>query len=248
MADIKSSWIAGSAAVGLAVLAGSWFLAIDPVRTQIASTRESAELQTVQNDARELALIRLADQYDDLDEYRAELAGLQASIPAQANLPGLTRRLQETAERTGVTIVQMTSATPVPVAGPAAAVGAVNSTSEPAAGAVTGGSTTTSVVAGMESMQVSVTVIGSSDAVGKFVSELQTGIDRLLLISGVTATSQSQSGAGGGRPATAAGDVEASFTAYAFSLKESGTADETADVEGTGELPASGRDPFIPLD
>ncbi|MCZ2824688.1 MULTISPECIES: hypothetical protein [unclassified Modestobacter] len=202
---------AGAAVVGLAVLAGGWLLVVDPIRAETASIRESAELLTVQNDARELALIGLADQFEHLDEHRAELAGLQASIPAQADLPGLTRRLQETAQNTGLTIVQLTTATPVPVEAPAPAVGAEGSTT----GAVSDGSTPAVAVL---SMQVSVSVIGSSDAVESFVSELQTGTDRLLLISGLTATSQDAAIAGGGRPATATGDVEASFTTYAFTM------------------------------
>ena len=104
-------------------------------------------------------------------------------------------------------------------------------------------------VPGLSSLQLGFTVLGDYDAVQRFVSEVQTGTERLLLVSAVTATSQTAADAGGGRPATAAGDVEATFTAYAFTLADSAAADAAAtEQEQQGSLPTSSRDPFTPLD
>jgi hypothetical protein len=234
------SWITGTVAVGAAVLAGSWLLVIDPVRSETATVRASIEQQAAQNTARELALIRLAEQYEHLDAQRAELAGLQAAIPAEAELPGLTRQLQEAAARSGVTIVQLTSATPAAVNGATAA-------DAPPAGdggaEAAGGAGSVPV---LSRMQLGFTVLGDYDAVQRFVSEVQTGTERLLLVSAVTATSQAATDASGGRPATAAGDVEASFTAYAFTLADPAATAIPAE-EQPGSLPTSDRDPFAPL-
>jgi Tfp pilus assembly protein PilO len=251
VAGTRTSWITGTALAGVVVLAAGWFLLISPLRAETGTTRDATEAQEAQNDARELALIRLQEEFGQLGEYRAELAGLQAAIPVQAELPALTREVQEVAERTGVTILQMTSATPVAVAEPAVVTdtgtAADGDTADSSGGAAPGGGTST--VSGVESMQVGFTVIGSYEAVARFVADVQTGTERLFLVSAITATSLDEAAAGAGRPATATGDVEASFTAYAFMLPASGAVDATAGAdEGQGSLPESDRDPFIPLD
>jgi Tfp pilus assembly protein PilO len=106
-------------------------------------------------------------------------------------------------------------------------------------------------VPGMVAIPLAVKVVGSVEPVRAFLTTLQTGLQRQLLVStlGVLALEESQGDES--RPASQVGDVEATIGAYAYVLPpDEQTAAEGTTAEGTassGSMPAtSGGSPFSP--
>ncbi|HWS58761.1 MAG TPA: hypothetical protein VN257_09485, partial [Actinotalea sp.] len=100
---------------------------------------------------------------------------------------------------------------------------------------------------GFVAMPMSVIVVGTYDATVNFLAALQTGTERLFLVTRWTATGQDESQASGGRPATAPGDLEFSIGGYAYVLTDPNA--PTEPVEGAEEQPlpgaVPGKNPFV---
>jgi hypothetical protein len=267
-------WMAATAGLCLAGLVGAWLLLLGPMLDAAAATRDQAAQVRAQNAALTGRLTALATEFEGIEDYRAELAALRLQLPDDADLTALGREIDAAADRTGVTLVgvevadavDMTAAASGAATGAAAVTAPVDpevpgsddpSSEAAAATAATGTPVSAPPVAGMIAIPLTTTVDGSVDAVRAFLGELQTGLQRQVLVTtlGVSALEPS-TGENGTRPA-ATGDIEAVVGAFAYVLPVTtadgaGTtaADGAAATTGTepaGALPvAPGRSPFVP--
>ncbi len=258
-------WLAATAALCLAGLVGAWLLLLGPMLDAAAATRAQADGVRDQNAALTARLDALATEFEGIDAYRAELAALRLQLPDDADLSALSREIDSAADRSGVSLVGVEVADSVDLTAAASGAATASTTvvapvdpevpgsddpsSEAAATAATGASVTAPPVEGMIAIPLTTTVAGSVDAVRAFLGELQTGLQRQVLVTslGVSALEPS-TGEDGTRPA-AAGDVEAVVGAFAYVLPgaDGAAAGATTGTEPAGALPvAPGKSPFVP--
>lgn len=132
-------WVVGTAVLILLILVAAWFLMVTPKLTEASDTRAENDAALAQQDQLRTQLTTLQDQFEKIDEYRAQLDVLHTQIPAEARLAEYTRQLQDAATLTGVTIVALEPMVPE-------AFGAVADTTsggtEPAGTTTTDGTTT----------------------------------------------------------------------------------------------------------
>lgn len=91
----------------VAIVALGWFLGVAP-RLADAATAE-AERQSVvsQNEGLEVQLAQLQKEFEQIDELRAEVGELRASIPATADYAGFVSELNGLAASTGVGVARL---------------------------------------------------------------------------------------------------------------------------------------------
>lgn len=259
-----SPWVIGTALLVVVLLAASWFVLISPTLASAAETNSTAEQVEADNALREQKIAALAEQFANIETYRSELAQLRASVPTDDGLASYLRELQTAAEAHSVTVLSVTPSTPVlftpeapvPAAAPAA------DGSDPAA-ATTDAATTDvaptaatpaaapAVPEGVVSIPLTLSVVGTYDNVRAFLDAVQTGTQRLLVVSSIAGSSQDDAAAGGGRPATTLGDLEVNITGELFVLPEPAPVAPTAPAEETPEqplpVPPAGKNPLVPL-
>ncbi|MCB2175880.1 MAG: hypothetical protein KQH57_08730 [Actinomycetales bacterium] len=241
MAAKARTWVALAVVAALAVMAGGWFFLISPKMTQAADTRESVSDAEMRTTMLMTQLATLKKQFADLDTYKAQLAELQAQIPATDDMAEYRRALAADAAAAGVTILTITTATPilVPAAVPAAAAtaaadatatDATTGTASDGSASDTGASTTAdatpapvSAASRLVGVPLSITVLGEYSKAMAFLSTLQTGVDRLFVLGSLSSTAQTETPESPGRPATAAGDVQLGIDGYVLVLPPSAT-------------------------
>ncbi|HEY3547412.1 MAG TPA: hypothetical protein VGK17_15170 [Propionicimonas sp.] len=271
-----TGWILGTIVVALLLGIGSWFLAISPVMTSTGEAQDQASTTRDANTLLRTKIAHLKEQFTHLDEYKAELAGLQTQIPTAAQVSAYLREVQALATARGVLITGTTSelgqtvvpAEPV-VAAPATdaskpdVAAGVSSTPSPSpspspsatagAGATTGSTGTAAASAvpdGFVAIPMSFTVLGTYENVVAFVGDLQNSTARLLLVTGFTGTAQDDADASGGRPATHVGDLELVVTGYTYVLADplaKPTIPAVTVAPAPLPAPVPGKNPLIPV-
>jgi Tfp pilus assembly protein PilO len=259
-----TGWVIGAVLVALVMAAGAWSLAIAPVLDQASSAREEAESIRFSNDLLRTKISDLREQFEQIDEYKAELAAVEAQIPPVAELADYMREVNAVADANGVVVFSMTSdlgislvpavaAPPAPAEPPAEE----EPTSADEAAAPSGESTPTAapVLEGFIGIPITITAIGPYEQVLAFTSGLQNGTDRLFLVTHFSAKAMKEGDASGGRPATVVGDMELQISGLVYVLQSDyvlTTGDDTEDpdepVEPTPLPPAvPGKNPLIPV-
>lgn len=240
-----STWVTGAVFVALMVLALGWFLAISPQLDRASQAREETEAARQQNVVQTQRLATLRQQYEEIDSYKAELAAIHQQIPTTGQMPALVREVNAAAQRSSVTVLSVLPGTPEtffaaapsqPTVQPEAsdAGDAESEASDDAPAPVAGGAPG---VDGMVAVPVQVTVLGSYDAARTFVAELQTGIDRLFVVTTFDVTGQDEAEASGGRPATQEGDAELVVHGYIYVLQDTRAATpEAAPADASVDL------------
>lgn len=264
MASTKTTaWVAGAAVVALAVAAGAWFVAISPTLTDAADQRDAASDQRDHNMLLETQIAKLKEEYTHLDEYRAELASIQTKLPATGDLAELTREVQQVASAAGVTVTVDAPGSPSAFVAPAAPVAATpapepSASADPASAtddtgtADTPSAPTSNVVEGLYQIPLSLTSVGTYDQTVAFLDQLQQAMPRLFVVNGLNATSLEAGGAGGGRPATNAGDLEIVISGYVLTLQDSSSAPAAPAPDATATptplpVPGDQKNPFQPV-
>lgn len=260
-------WVAGTIVLVLAMTAAIWFLVAQSRFESAAATMLQAEDTRSRNDLLRIQLAQLKEDFEHLDEYKAELASLQSQVPATADLGGYTRALDALAVSSGVTILDaspgvaetvsvVTPAVPVATDTAVASTGDTSAATEgaeasgtEASGTAVAATPVSPVPEGMVAIPMSVRVLGTYDGVSAFLSQLQQGLPRLFLVTALDGTSQDAADAGGGRPAVADGDLELNVTGYLYVLADQNVVVEPGAEEPTETpaLPSSPRNPFLPL-
>jgi Tfp pilus assembly protein PilO len=270
----KATWIAGAVVVSLLMVVATWFLLASPVLATAGETNDQAASAEEQNRILEAQVETLKADFARIDEYRAELAGLRTQLPTDAELAPLLRELDAAAVAHSVALVDVQVQAPTAVAAPVA-----ESTPAPAAEAATSGEGVSTeapaepaatpdaqspqdaqaavdsavaaiVPAGLTAVPVSLTVVGTYDAVTAFLDDVQNRTTRLFLAATISATAQSQAESGGGRPATEPGDLELTVTGFAYALPDAlATPDAASDAPSEVALPGAvpGKNPLVPV-
>ena len=123
--DKTKIWVLASAIVMIGILAGGWFVGVDPQLKAKASTDEQILSVEAQNSATQLANIKLKKDFETIDELRTELAGLRGSIPSAGNLPDFLTQLDNLAAGSKTKVVALTVAEAIPYSAPATSVAPV---------------------------------------------------------------------------------------------------------------------------
>lgn len=214
-----TTWVLGTVLLALVLLAGTWFLAISPKMESSAEMRAQTESELAQVDQLEIQLAGLKADFENIETFRAELAALRVQMPTGAELATLTRQIDGLAAASGVFVTNVSPSNPVAVVPPTAAAATTaetdTATTAEAAPSITG----------LYSVPIQVTVLGGYPQTLDFISRLQVQNPRLVLVVSFVSTAQDASGAQGGKPAVAAGDLETAISAYAYVV-----VDPTADA------------------
>lgn len=255
----KTTWVGGTAFAAVLALAGGWTLGVSP---QIDAADE-AELQKVSVDAQnatlEAKLVELKAQYENLEQYRAELAALEVQIPRTAQLSDYLRQVSSIAEASGAFVVSVKPGPPIAMSDAAAAGAAAapppaaetadagapaeatdggeaaeptdaeGTTAQPVPPAASGLN-----VPGFVAVPVDITLLGSVETVTTALAQLQTGSTRLFLVTAITGAGTDAKEASEGKPATNKGDIEMTISGYVYVVE---SLDPPAE-DGATEAPA----------
>lgn len=111
----KSTWVAGTVLLAVAILALSWFVLIAPVVDETATAVEDTQTAEDRNTVLAQQLSRLKTQYEQLPQLRAERDELAREIPASQSTSDFLRLAARLAEAAGTTIVDVAIDAPVDV-------------------------------------------------------------------------------------------------------------------------------------
>lgn len=246
-------WVLGTAFFAAVILIGAWLLAISPKLAAASDDRDQTQGQQARVDQVQIQLAGLKHDFENIADFRTQLQDLQIQIPSDEQLSTLVRQLSTIATETSmvVTSVAPGSATEVVTAGaPAAGKATTDSASagQPASGTATapGQTAATQAGKGLYAIPIEMIVVGTYPSTVNFLDKLQTGNPRLILVSRLDAVSQEVAGAQGGIPALAVGDIQLTFTAYAFAMpdpRQPVVAPTPAPLPEPGAQP----NPFLPL-
>lgn len=227
MGSPRVAWIAGSALVALLVAAAAWFLALSPALSAVAETRDETEAAQMQNDIQRTKLATLEKQFAELDTYRAELAAIQKQIPAEDAEPALLREIHAVAAEAGVTVLQFTVTEEPSLFFAAEQAATETATADGSEESAEGTDAEAPVgVNGFVRIPVDITVIGAYPSAVSMVAGLQERLDRLFLVTGLSAEGQDEAEAANGKPAVREGDVEMVISGYVYVLQEDAAAPE----------------------
>jgi len=267
MGQSIKTWVGATVFVAFLIGVAGYFLLISPTRAATADTRANIDSESSRAVTLTTALETLKKQFEGLDDSRAALEGVSVQVPTTADGSAYRRVLAERAATSGVTIMSLQTGVPAPVTAPAA----------PAAGTDTAGTTasatpspspspspaaeapatptnavTTATGQILVGIPLQMTVVGTYDAARAFIASLQGTEGRLFLVYTFNLAAQSDSPAGGGRPATVTGDVEMSLQGYLVVLTPNPSDAVPTEVTPTPTpspepLPSTERNPFVPL-
>lgn len=262
-----TGWVVGTVVLVLAIFAATWFLLAGPRFEAAALTMVEVETTVTRNDLLAAQNAQLRSDFESLDQYKSEVAALQTQIPADEQLAAYLRTLDGIATTQQVFLSDFAPGVPlafVPVApalAPAAAPTGELETEEDVAAAAEQDGTLDDLAApapvtaagpqapeGMVSIPFTMTVTGPYANGISFLQAVQTGTERLMLVTKVDGFRQEEQEATDSRPAVALGDVQFLVSGYLYVLP-SAPVPPTAPVEEPAPqpLPNSDRNPFAPL-
>ncbi|OJV80288.1 MAG: hypothetical protein BGO37_02635 [Cellulomonas sp. 73-92] len=264
MAAKKGTWIGGTLFAAAVIGAATWFGAVHPTLSDAAALRAQTDDVNRSNQTLQTKVTQLAADFQKLPQYKQQLEALRIQVPTTAQLSDYVRQVQQIATAHTVVVTSFAPSTPqavvvtraaAPAATPtpsptASASPSASATADPATPASTAASAAAAsgVPAGMAAIPVSITVVGTYDNTLAFLNDLQTGIPRVMLVSGFTGTSQKDAAASGGKPATHVGDQELVVTGFLYVLPDP-TAATPAPSPTAPVLPAPapGKNPLVPV-
>jgi Tfp pilus assembly protein PilO len=264
--DHNRLWLIGAIVVMGAVLVLGWFLGISPQLDQAAAAAASRGQVEQQNHASELKIAKLKQQFENIDDLQAELAGLRGSVPNEADIPAFVGQLnsiskEQQVELTGITVsdgqpYDPPAPAPSASAAPAAAGAAVEGTAgsaTPAPSSTPAGEVATPAAAdpglalitadNFVAIPVSVTVKGDYGRVLDFIEGVQTGT-RLVLVTGFSTSGAASGGTPGtsiAAPAVSGNAVTGTVSAYVYVLLDAkSTAPAAAATPSQSQAPPAG--------
>jgi Tfp pilus assembly protein PilO len=213
-------WSTGTALLCVALLTIAWFLVVSPRQARAAEIQAAVLTQQQQNDQLRITVEQLKAEFVQLPATRAKLAEIRNQLPPTTDVPGLLRTVEALATTAGVKLVSFApgASQPLVAAG--------------AGGAATAGQATP---AALMAVPLTLMVTGQYFQVVTFLRQLQTGVPRAFLISGLQigkADDSSGDSSGG-----TAGGVSVTISAKVFSMPTSATA-EAATVPAVTASPS----------
>ncbi len=266
MAAKKGTWIGGTLFAAAVIGAATWFGAVQPTLSDAAALRSQTDEVNRSNQVLQTKVTKLAADFQKLPQYKQQLEALRIQVPTTAQLSDYVRQVQQVATAHTVVVTSFAPGTPQAVVVAQAAAPAAATSPSPTASASPGPSATATPAtpaaaaasaaaasgapAGMAAIPVSITVIGTYDNTLAFLSDLQTAIPRVMLVSGFTGTLQKDAAAGGGKPATHVGDQELVVTGFLYVLPDPTAASPAPSPTATGPAlpaPVPGKNPLVPV-
>jgi Tfp pilus assembly protein PilO len=241
-------WVFGTAILAVLMLIGAWFLAISPKLSAAADESDQTQAQQARVDQLQIELAGLKHDFENIESFRTQLQDLQVQIPSDQQLSTLHRQVTTIATETSIVLTSVTASSPVAVVGTASADSATAAApaAAPAPAPATAPAAPAQAVTGFYAIPIEVVAVGTYPNMVTFLDKLQTGNPRLILVSRIDLVSQKVTGAQGGVPALAAGDLQLTFTAYAFTMPDP-RQPVVAPTPAPLPVPAAQPNPFLPL-
>jgi hypothetical protein len=159
-------------------------LGVQPQLVALAAADASLAAAAQRNTEHAADVAALKKQFASLNELRAELVPLQASVPNATELPAFVTQIGALAEASGLNLSGLTVADAQPYT-PVDAADATTDATADAAGAQNSPVTNALITAdNFASLAVQITVTGPAGSALDFVNGLQTG-SRLFLVTGL---------------------------------------------------------------
>jgi Tfp pilus assembly protein PilO len=230
-------WSTGTALLCVVLLAIAWFLVVAPRRADAAEVQAEVLGQQQQNDQLRTSVEQLKAEFVQLPATRAKLAEIRNQLPPTQDVPGLLRTVESLATAAGVKLVSFTP-------GPLQTLGA-------------NGAATTAAKSGsgtLTALPLTLTLTGEYFQVVTFLRQLQTGVPRAFLVSGLqiakpdgadgSSSDSTVGGTSGGSAGSAPSGVKVTISAKVFSMPTTATqAAVTAAGGVTTPLVAAGSTP-----
>ena len=105
--------------LGIAILAGGWFLGLQPQLDRMARAADQTASVEQLNDVQADRNAALAADNDNLEQFRAELTQARAAIPEARNQSEFITQMDAAARAAGVTVTALTFDPPVDFTAPA---------------------------------------------------------------------------------------------------------------------------------
>ena len=153
-------WIAGGAAVIVALGLMSWFFLISPKYAEAAELHQTTEDTQVQIAVLNKRIADLENEKSKLPQYRAALKASQNALPSGSGVPDLLRQLQKSGDSLNVNVGGVNVNAPAAVEG----------------------------MSDIYSLQIALTLDGTATNLGKFLTQLQQTQPRAVLIDSATVT------------------------------------------------------------
>jgi Tfp pilus assembly protein PilO len=186
--NVKQRWIGGAALLAIVILALGWVTLVSPQRKQVSQYNAQAAAQLQQQDQLRARYALLESEARGETAEQALLAKAQTYIPPSPSEPSLIRQFSQATTTAGVDLQSVTPGSPT-------AVGTASSTPQ------------------LDSVGVTLTVVGGYFQIEQFVSNLEN-LPRALLVSSVT---ESPGGTLTGQTAASGTDnLTATITGQAF--------------------------------
>lgn len=258
MAATRTTWVGGTVFGAVVALAGGWVLGISPLLDAAAESDTQRVEVEAQNAVLQGKIVQLKAQFENLDQFKAEVQALEVQIPPTADLADYLREMSTLAEAQGAFIVSVKPGVPLSVSDAAeSAASAAASTTAPAATpepTATEDATaseeateptvtaapTAPAIPGFVAIPVDINLLGSVANVANAMTALQTSSTRLFVITSITGKGTDAAEASEGKPATNEGDLDLTITGYIYVVQAPAVApvpeDETAPALPGGDL------------
>ena len=179
-------WLGGGFLVALVLIAASWFMLVSPELSSASDVRTQAAGINAQNDVAVGKNAKLAQQDRGFNILQRKLRAALNSLPPDSGLPAFTDEVTGLARATGVSLsgVNVGTISAVAAAAPAAPAGSSPSSSSSTATPTTPTATTAGTTGGGQfSIPVTLNTAGSYRHQTAFLTALQNGPRRALVIS-----------------------------------------------------------------
>lgn len=257
-------WTLATIVIAVLLLVASWFLLISPVMASAAETNAAAEAQEDANANTQIQVDKLRKQFADIDIYEAQLSELQEGITTRQRYADLQRLFSDIADAHDVVITSLTfgSAVPLAVAEPAdpnaedpnvattEPVASPSPSPEPAADGTTDPAPAAPKgIQGLYSISVGMSLSGKYNDVLAAMNDLQTGTQRIVLITSVALVADTPDVVAEGTKADPTDAVILTMAGSTFVLVDSDAKRDNGDAELPEEtipLPESTDNPLTP--
>lgn len=200
-------WGIACGAAAVAVLAGGWFLGVQPAFASAAAATQTADGIDAQNQATRIKLASLTKAAAKLDSLQATDALLLKSVPSVLKPNTFIRRVGEVAALDGVSVVSITPGDAVAYSAPASVSSADAAPAGTAASPALAATSPLITPANFTAVPVAVAISGSADAVVQFTHDVQND-ERVFAINGIQSTKND-----------ASSDVTSTLSGYIYTLK-----------------------------
>jgi Tfp pilus assembly protein PilO len=238
--DRNKLWLIGAVLVAGCLVAGGWFVGIQPQLVTAENALQQRTTVKTTNLQDEAILEGLRSDYSKLPQLEDQLSSLQASVPESSAASDLVKELDALSASSGATVTDFTMSDAQAYAPVAAAASPSGSSSATTTSSTTSSSSNTSAAgvppiknsmitaSNFAAQPVTVTVSGSYGQVLAYLQGIQTG-PRLFLVDSIAINSSSSSSG-----STASGLVQAEIGGLVYSLTSYDPAPAQTDANAAG--------------